>query len=341
MTAWTEIDWADALAAAVLQVARYGAVGAGNEGTLHRRLRDALRIGGVTKPLDTEGRLQDQASGWTRSPGGIDVVSIRSAGDGGRALGVECKVGKPDELLWDAIKLSQRCDDKPWNLGLEAAALVVEFTDKELCEGRAVRWCDPAVTQVNTIEAIVCWPEAWYGLMCGGRGIRPTSLPRTMRLGSGGHVRHAGGGSALCWRLVSASPLAADVDRAGVDGHGWPPQADVPDEWRRQIDRAAEKMPERPAMARRQRQNLDKPPDATIAKIVRDAEGRLWADVWDNQETVPTSFRLSGTDATRFDVRRSKNDALAFVNPPEHLPAWCLREVAEALARSGLGNYPP
>lgn len=340
MTAWTEIDWADVLGAAVLEVARSGPVGAGNERRLHRGLREASPTGGVTKALDTEGRLQDQASQWTRSPGGIDVVSIRSAGDGARALGVECKVGKPDEVLWDAIKLGQRCDEEPWNRGLEAAALVVEFTDKELCERRAVRWFDAAVTQVDTIEAIERWPEAWYGVLCGGRGIRPTSLPRTLKLGSGGHVRHPGGGSALCWRLVRASPVGADINRIGVDTHGWPPQVSVPDEWRRQIDSAAEKAPERPTMALRPRRVLDKPPDKTIAEVVGDAEGRVWADAWDNRETVPTSFRLSETDPTRYDVRRSKNDALACANPPERIPAWCSREVAEALARSGIGDPP-
>lgn len=324
-----DFSWADVLGAAVGQVARSGAVEAGNESALHQRLRHALRIGRLTKPLNSEGRLQCQGSGWTRAPGGIDVVSIRSTGDGVRALGVECKIGKPDELLWDAIKLGQRCDEKPWDHGLEAAALVVEFRDAELHDPWVVRWFDVAVAEVDTVEAIRRWPEAWYSLMCGGRGVRPTSLPRRLRLGPGGQVRHAGGGSALCWRLVTADPVA-HVDRVAVDAHGWPPQVAIPDEWRRKIDQAAEI--EHP-IALPHRLTLDSPPDKTIAEIVQDEEGRLWTDAWDIRETVPTSFRLSDTDATRYDIRRAKNDALTFVDPPKELPEWCSREVAEELQR--------
>jgi len=71
--------------------------------------------------------------------------------------------------------------------------------------------------------------ERHNSLMCGGRGIRPTSLSRTLRLDPGGQVRHAGGDSALCWRLVTADPVA-DVDRVPVDAHGWPPHVAIPDE---------------------------------------------------------------------------------------------------------------
>lgn len=326
-----DFSWAEVLGSAIGQVARSGAVGAGNEYALHQRLRDALRMARLTKVLDSEGRLQCQGNGWTRAPGGIDVISIRPTGDGERALGVECKVGKPDELLWDAIKLSQRCDDKPWNHGLEAAALVVEVRDAELDKPRGVRWFDSAVAEVDTVEAIGRWPEAWYRLMCGGRGIRPTSLPRTLRLGPRGQAPHAGGGSALCWRLVAADAIA-HVDRVAVDAHGWPPQVTIPDEWRRKIDQAADTETGHP-MTLPYRRTLDHPPDRTLAETARDEEGRLWTDVWATRETVPTSFRLSDTDWTRYDIRRAKNDALTFADPPKELPDWCSREVAEGLER--------
>lgn len=330
MTPSTDFDWAGALGAAVAKVARLGAVGSGNENELQRRLRDGLRV--ACKTLDTEGRLQRQESGWTRSPGGIDVVSTRAAADGWRALGVECKVRKPDELLWDAIKVGQRCDEKPWNDGLEAAALVAEFTDKDFGEHRAVGWFDPAIGHVDSVDAIKRWPEAWCGLMCGGRGIRPTSLPRVLRLGSGGWVRHPGGGSALCWRLVTANSVD-DIDRVAVDAHGWPPEVPVAAEWRRRIDVAAEKAAKTLTTVPRQRRTLDKAPNRTVAEIVRDQEGRLWADVCDKRETVPTSFRFSEPDVTRYDVKRAKNDALTPAEPPTPLPEWCERQVAEALER--------
>ena len=94
-----QFDWAAVLRVAVGDVANLGPVGAGNESLLHHRLRDALNSVGVLRVLRMEGRLLRQESGWTRAPGGIDVVATRPAGGGERALGIECKIGKPDELL--------------------------------------------------------------------------------------------------------------------------------------------------------------------------------------------------------------------------------------------------
>ena len=108
---------------------------------MHRRLRDAFKRAATVRVLETEGRLHCQETWWTRAPGGIDIVATQRSGRQEYALGVECKVGKPDELLLDAIKLGQRCDDKPWKQGLQAGALVVE--GKSLNEPRASAWFDP------------------------------------------------------------------------------------------------------------------------------------------------------------------------------------------------------
>ena len=329
MTGSTHVDWADTLDAAIEQVAQLGPVGPGNESRLHRRLREALRCTGSLRALDKEGRLHRHKIWWTRAPGGIDVVALRDSGDREYALGIECKIGKPDELLWDAIKLGQRCGEDPWDHGLEAGAIVVEVSDTALRTPRAGAWFDPSVTEVDTIEAIAGWPEAWYGLMCGGRGVRPTSLPRKLMLGRGRSVKHPGGASALCWRLIIASALDGD-DRIPVDSQGWPLQMTISDEWRRQIDRAAETS-SRPPITLRERSVLERPPARTVAQIVSDEEGRLWADAWDTRETVPTSFRLVETDLPRYDLMRAKNDALRFVDPPRQLPGWCALAVAEAL----------
>ena len=322
--------WSGVLAASVEQVADLGPVGAGNERLLHRRLRDALRRTGAARVLETEGRLRRHDTWWTRAPGGIDVVATRQSDDQEYALAVECKIGKLDELLWDAIKLGPRCGDKPWNFGLETAALVVEL--EPLHDPRAVSWFDLAVTKVAVVKAIAEWPEAWYGLMCGGRGIRPTSLPSTLILGAGGTVPHAVGRSALCWRLVTAGPVG-DHARVAVDTHGWPPQVAISDEWRRQIDLAAASSTRPPRVTLPDRRVRERPPGATVADLVIDADGRLWADAWDSREMVPTSFRLAEGDPTRYDVMRAKNNALRFADPPRHLPAWCASAVVEAFAR--------
>jgi hypothetical protein len=327
----TRFDWAGVLAAATNHVAELGAVGSGNEAELHRRLRTALSMAEIARVLDSEGRLQRQDRWWTRAPGGIDVVALRSSAQGERALGVECKVGKPGELLWDAIKLGQRCDENPWNGGLEAAAIVAESTNT-VVQQRSIAWFDSSVNTIDPAHAIARWPEAWYGLMCGGRGIRPTSLPPALTVGPGGRVPHAGGGSALCWCLVSAVTVSDD-SRVIVDEHGWPPDMVVPEHWRRQIDRAAEKAPNAPAIVPRVRRVLNVPPNRTMAELVSDDEARLWADVWDRNETVPTSFRLIDGDATRYDIRRAKNDTLACPDPPKALPAWCAPAVADVFNR--------
>ena len=331
MTAATFLDWSHILGGSVKQLAEFGAVGAGNESLLHRGLRDALRRDGMVRVLETEGRLQRQEIGWTRAPGGIDVVATRGSGHAEYALGVECKIGKPDELLWDAIKLAQRCDDSPWNHGLEAGALVVEL--KASHEPRGTPWFDLSVNEVDVMTAIAQWPEAWYGLMRGGRGIRPTSLPLKLILGAGGTVRHPRGKSALCWRLVAGTGVS-DNNRAAVDAHGWPPQVPISDEWRTQIDLAAVRSPSPPRIALRERRVRARPPEAAIAELAIDEEGRLWADAWDSRESVPTSFRLVDSNLTHYDVMRAKNDALRFADPPRQLPAWCAGAVAEVVART-------
>jgi hypothetical protein len=327
----TAVDWSDVLSVAVDEVAKLGPAGAGNESLLHRRLRDALRRAGIVRVLETEGRLQDQEMWWTRAPGGIDVVATRGSGGQEYALGVECKISKPDELLWDAIKLGQRCGDNPWKHGLEAGALVVEV--KSFDELRATSWFDRSVTEVDVVEVIAQWPGAWYGLMCGGRGIRPTSLPQTLTLGAGGAVRHPSVRSALCWRLVATTSAVDDDDRVVVDAHGWPPQVLISDEWRRQIDIAAERSPGPPRITPRQRGVLASPPGSLVVKLVRDEDGRLWADAWDSRETVPTSFRLVESEPKRYDVMRAKNNALRFADPSRPLPGWCAWAVADAIAR--------
>ena len=168
--------------------------------------------------------------------------------------------------------------------------------------------------------------------MCGGRGIRPTSLPRALKLGVGGQIRHSGRSSSLCWRLVTTDHIS-DVGRVVLDQHGWPADVAVSDEWRRQIDRAAVRTSSRVAAALPPRLTLKDASRATVATIRRDTENRLWADVWGTGETAPTSFRLTQSDATRYDIRRSKNDALSVADPPRPLPAWCSREVAHASDR--------
>ena len=59
--------------------------------------------------------------GWTRRPGGMDLAFDW----GPRRAPLECKVDKPDEALWDALKLA----DILCEYDVEAAYLLYDATD--------------------------------------------------------------------------------------------------------------------------------------------------------------------------------------------------------------------
>jgi hypothetical protein len=309
---------------AVARVVReHAPAGPGRELVLHGRLREALARVSPLAVSDGEGRLDDHGRGWTRPPGGIDLLATSADADGPFALGAEVKIGKLDELLWDAIKIGQRRGAR-WPGGLALSALIVELQPGDLEHPLAPRWFDETLREVDVTAAIRGWPKAWYGLMCGGRGIRPTSLPRTVRLGVGSTHRYADG-TLLCWRTIDADRI--DGERVAVDQHGFPAGIEIPETWRQQIELGS-------AAAReplRKRTTLTPPPTRTTVSIARDGDGRLWADVWAAGFSVPTSFRLVGE--LDYDLRVSSNDAQHRPSTPTPLPAWCRAAVQEERER--------
>ena len=324
--------WAAYLDGAVSDVVReHEPAGVGHERLLHERLRTALGRRSSLQVADGEGRLEDHGRGWTRAPGGIDVLAETQAGRRRTALGVEVKIRKLDELLWDAVKIAQRRGEQCWPHALAAAALVVELRASDLSNSLSVSWFDTATAEVDVNRAIRRWPKAWYDLMCGGRGIRPTSLPNRIRLEAGGRRSYADG-TLLCWRLLEADHVDAP-DRTPVDAHGFPHNLRYPDEWRRQIERAAEGRHADTQVASRHRRTLDAPALTTSAVIECDDIGRLWADVWDTGFQVPTSFRLTSDRDLRYDARVANNGALHMPDPPKPLPEWCRGAVQLALER--------
>ena len=222
--------------AAQLLVLEHSPAGSGRELVLHNRLRAALARVAPLSVAVGERRLEDHGRGWTRAPGGIDILAEAPPEYGSLAFGAEVKIRKLDELLWDAIKLGQRRSDDPWPQALAGAAIVVELQPGDLEHALAPRWFDGAVREFEVYDAIRDWPKAWYGLMCGGRGIRPTSLPKSVRLGAGGVHRYSDG-TLLCWRVIEADHVDS-TERIAVDAHGIPDGIEIPEEWRRQIDLA-------------------------------------------------------------------------------------------------------
>jgi hypothetical protein len=175
--------------------------------------------------------------GWTRNPGGIDLAV--ELADGGMAL-LEMKVDKPDEALWDALKLADfaisRPDLKPncfliydgarpiWSRPAEGASL---FTTAGRC------W--------SIRELIEHWPKAWRRLMIGGRGIRPQQSVSDLRVDPLPGVDHDFEGIRTLYALhVKPLPEAGTLT---FDCDGWPvgykPLEDVREQERRQ-DRAPE-----------------------------------------------------------------------------------------------------
>jgi hypothetical protein len=105
-------------------------------------------------------------SGWTRQPGGVDLALDGVAA--GRVF-MEMKVGKPEEALWDALKLGDI-------LSVEEHA-----TAYLIYAGTAHAWCDEVAGADlfltggtwRALDLIARWPQAWADLLVGGRGIRP------------------------------------------------------------------------------------------------------------------------------------------------------------------------
>ena len=173
-------------------------------------VRDALRAqDGVNEVTEVEPRYP--LAGWTRSPGGVDLAVDDDAGR--RAL-IECKVDKPDESLWDAIKLA----DVLYDHRVDAAFLLYDAADAiwtaapgaELFTSRATRW--------RVSELIGRWPRAWGDALYGGRGIRPHESVAELHVAPVAAVALAAGRTAC---LVRVAP-ALSRERQQFDDDGWP-----------------------------------------------------------------------------------------------------------------------
>lgn len=104
---------------------------------------------------------------WTRPPGGVDVVLDLADGTG--QLAIELKVSKPDESIWDAIKLA---DVQVFDSRVRAGYLVSD--NKWLAGAEGSELFEEIPPRAPTCrDLIAASPAAWTGTMIGGRGIRP------------------------------------------------------------------------------------------------------------------------------------------------------------------------
>jgi len=154
---------------------------------------------------------------WTRRPGPIDLVW--RVGSGGRGA-VELKIRKPDELAWDLVKLAEHT--VPVGAGaFQFCGICVQVNPSDLQRGTGALLSSSHVGVQRPLHWIERWPGDWLHLMCGGRGIRPTSLPSLVELHPpiviGNHeVAH--------WTITPISHPATAVSHArdDLDEWGWP-----------------------------------------------------------------------------------------------------------------------
>lgn len=104
--------------------------------------------------------------GWSRPPGGVDLMGTSESGE---TFACEMKVGKPDESLWDAIKLA---DIQELDPQVRAGYLISDALWGQGADGTGL-FDEPRARDVVCREAISAWPAAWDWALEGAKGIRP------------------------------------------------------------------------------------------------------------------------------------------------------------------------
>jgi hypothetical protein len=219
--------------------------------------------------------------GWTRPPGGVDLTLDGVAA--GRVL-MEMKVDKPEEALWDALKLGDILSVE----SLTSAYLVYagsECSWHEDVEG-ADLFLNPGVWRV--LDLIERWPRAWAGLLEGGRGMRPRrgigaiTIARVCWI----NVGHEPGYSV---RVVRVAPVM-DTPPQEYDDDGWPVDFTPPRGLRLRVRRA---------LARRQtRQRVASVPTTDPC------HGYPWYPRWTDRRLARVVREIGDNDA--FDCLRHR-----------------------------------
>jgi hypothetical protein len=173
---------------------------------------------------------------WTRDPGGIDLVA-ELADDS--LLLMEMKVDKPDESLWDGIKLADfavsQADRRPTCFLIYDGAQTVwsRSAGSALFTEPEKKW--------GVQEMIERWPNAWVHLLIGGRGIRPeSSIAAVDAIPLQGAAHSFEGARTLRALQIGPTP---DAQSLQFDSDGWPIGYEPPDDLRakgRQKDLARE-----------------------------------------------------------------------------------------------------
>lgn len=188
-----------------------------------RLARDLRALPGVTSADDdvTHAGLRWR---WTRPPGRFDLVWAVADGQGA----AELKIRKPGELIWDLVKLADHAgfDEAAFRF----AAICVQVEPSDLTRGSGALLAGTFSGVQRPRDWVERWPADWRSLMCGGKGIRPTSLPQRVHLGEPSIV---GSRAGTHWRIVPIAGVGEDEPRDELDAWGWPDGLGArPDGWR-------------------------------------------------------------------------------------------------------------
>lgn len=204
---------------------------AGSERAWGRLIAQALR--GLSPDLtadDDVAHREELAWAWTRPPGPFDLVWGTDAGRGV----AELKIRKPDELMWDLVKLADHAGHDGAAFAFAAICVQVEASDLHPGPGALVTGDRSGAQRPR--DWAEEWPDAWRWLMCGGRGIRPTSLPRRVVLGEPLVIGNA---ADTHMRIVGIAGVAPDEPRDPLDPWGWPAEIGPrPAGWRDRVQTA-------------------------------------------------------------------------------------------------------
>jgi hypothetical protein len=177
---------------------------------LHERLSEDDRVG--VPRMECRFVL----SGWTRSPGGVDL-SVGLA-DRASSLIIEAKVGKPEEAIWDIIKLADI-------LALDPTVIAAYL----IYDAAARTWTktDEATTLFTERDRVISVWELiegaradWAWLLKGGRGIRPVACVGAVRLArvASCPLQAHEGHELRVWRVWPDT----SAKRQRFDKDGWP-----------------------------------------------------------------------------------------------------------------------
>lgn len=208
-----------AKAAAMVDI--HAVPGKKQERALVEAFRDGLALGGRFSEFVFEQRCD--LRNWTSSPGGIDLVAYL---DASQRLDFEMKVDKPDEVIWDAIKLAEiqvggRCH------GIAGAYLVLWATERSWAKGEAAPLFEASRTW-GVQEMIEQWPKAWNKLREGGRGKVPRSSVAAIGLEPVGGPAIAASATYGGASIQVARVWPATLERLDFDSEGWPVAMGIP-----------------------------------------------------------------------------------------------------------------